>query len=77
MRTNLTLAIEEDLLLEARVIAAKQKTTVNELVRDFLGELVGSEQQRLAAWEQIRTLVERPKARFGGRLPSRDEIHER
>lgn len=33
---NITLAIEDDVLEEARVLAAENRTTVNAMVRDFL-----------------------------------------
>lgn len=76
-KRNLTLALEEDLLFEARVLAAKQRTSVNEMVRQHLESLVGADRQRRAAWERVRRLVESPQARIEGPLPSRDELHER
>ncbi|MCC5997289.1 MAG: hypothetical protein JJU18_13070 [Oceanicaulis sp.] len=36
MTKNLTLAIDDDLLDKARVLAAMRRTTVNAMVRDFL-----------------------------------------
>lgn len=76
-RRSLTLVIDEELLQKARRLAAKRQTSVNELVRQHLEQLTSEEQRRLAAWEAIRHLVERPRARMGDRLPSRDELHER
>ena len=48
---NITLAVEENVLDEARRYAANRKTTVNGLVRDFLGEGLQQEraESRLAA----------------------------
>lgn len=78
MKTQtLTLAVEEDLLHEARIVAARHQTSLEELVRESLRRLLEEEQQRWAAWDRIRPLVEEPPARIGGPLPSRDEIHER
>ena len=34
---NITLAVDEDVLDRVRVIAAERKTTVNGLVREYLG----------------------------------------
>ncbi len=76
-RVNLTLVIEEDLLQEARAVAAKSHTSVNELVRHYLQQIVGKEQRRLAALDRIRGLLDRPSVTIGGRLPNRDELHER
>jgi uncharacterized protein (DUF4415 family) len=76
-RVNVTLAIEEDLLQEARAVAARSHTSVNEMVRNYLQQVVGKEQRRLAAFDRIRGLLERPSVTIGGRLPSRAELHER
>jgi len=75
-RVNVTLAIEEDLLQEARAVAARSHTSVNEMVRNYLQQVVG-EQRRLAAFDRIRGLLERPSVTIGGRLPLRGELHER
>lgn len=76
-RRNLTLALDENLLLEARAVAAKQHTSINDLVRRYLESLVGENSRRLAAWEGVRTLVETPRARVRGPLPLREQVHER
>ena len=76
-KTNVTLTIDEELLIEARVIAARQQTSVSGLIRDHLRRLVKRDRRRDSAWQAVRRLVERPKARLGGPLPSREELHER
>lgn len=76
-RLNVTLAIEEDLLLAARAVAAKRHTSVNDMVRQYLKQLVGQEGRRKAALERIQGLLEQPAVHFGGPLPDRDELHER
>ncbi len=43
MTKNITLAIDEDLLQRARVIAAIRRTSVNEMVREFLRREVSRE----------------------------------
>jgi plasmid stability protein len=40
---NLTLSLDEDLLAKARVLAAMKRTSVNEMVREFLSVQVDSE----------------------------------
>lgn len=76
-KRNLTVTLDEELLLEAKVLAARRRTSVNEIVRRHLQAVVGEERGRQAAWERIRPLVEQPRAVIGGVLPSRDELHER
>lgn len=76
-RLNLTLVVEEDLLRQARAVAARRRTSVNEMVRDYLEDVVSREGRRLAAWERIRSLVEEPSVRFSSRRPTRADLHER
>lgn len=76
-RLNMTLVVEEDLLREARAVAARRRTSVNEMVRDFLKDVVNQESRRLAALERIQPLLARPAVHLGGPRPSRDELHER
>ena len=76
-RLNVTLVVEEDLLREARAVAAQRHTSINEMVRQFLKEMVSQESRRFAALERIQPLLDRPSVRLGGPLPSRDELHER
>ena len=47
--TNVTLAIDDDLLRRARVQAIEEGTSVNEVVRDFLREHSGAASARVAA----------------------------
>jgi hypothetical protein len=76
-RPKLTLAIEEDLLREAQAVAAQRRTSLSEMVRQFLKDLVSQESGRLAALERIRPLLDRPSVHLGGSRPSRDELHQR
>ncbi|MCR9130343.1 MAG: DUF6364 family protein [Alphaproteobacteria bacterium] len=52
MTKNLTLAIDEDLLDKARVLAAMRRTTVNAMVREFLSREVTSETSDAARMER-------------------------
>lgn len=76
-RLNVTLVVEEGLLLEARAVAAQRRTSVNEMVREFLKDVVSQRSRRLAAWERIQPLLNRPSVHLGKPRPSRDELHER
>lgn len=76
-RLNVTLVVEEDLLLEARAVAARRRTSVNEMVRGFLKDVVSQEGRRLAALERILPLLNAPPVQLSEARPSRDELHER
>lgn len=36
---NITLAVDEDVLERARLVAVEQKTTINAIVREFLADV--------------------------------------
>jgi hypothetical protein len=76
-RLNVTLVVEEELLREARAVAARRRLSLNEMMRGFLRDIVNQESRRLAALERIQPLLDRPAVHLGGPLPSRDELHER
>ena len=46
---NVTIALDESLLREARRIAADRSTTLNAMIRGFLEELARSESQAVRA----------------------------
>ena len=76
-RRNLTLAVDEGLLREARAVAVRRRTSINEMVREFLESIVKQESRRLAAWERIQPLLDRPSVRFDGPRPCRAELYKR
>lgn len=75
--TNLTLAIDDELLHEARRLALERKTSVNQLVREYLEELVARPDRRRSAWQRIERRMREPKLVLGPRTWTRDDLHER
>lgn len=55
MKKNLTLSIDEDLLDKSRVLAAMRRTSVNDMVRQFLRRETGLEGQAAhnAEWQSF------------------------
>lgn len=56
MTKNITLAIDDDLLQKARVLAAMKRTSVNEMVRQYLQREVDRETaqaSRAEAWGSL------------------------
>ncbi len=74
---NITLSVDERVLHEARVYAAKRGTSVNALVRGYLDDVVSREDRIRHALERIRELSEQSTARIGPRTWTRDDLHAR
>ena len=74
---NVTIALDEALLREARRIAADRATTLNAMIREFLQELTKRESGTMKARERIVELCRETHAEVGPRTWSRDELHER
>ena len=76
-RQNLTLVIDEDLLLAARKVALEQRTSVNQLVRDYLTTLVGETSQKRLARERLEKAFATGIVGIGDRSWSRDDLYDR
>ena len=74
---NVTIALDETLLRQARVKAVLQGTTVNAVLREFLADWVGGEGERAAAVERLRGALDGGEYRSGGVGWDRSELHER
>ncbi|MFZ1107062.1 MAG: DUF6364 family protein [Rhodomicrobium sp.] len=55
---NITLAVEDEVLAEARKYAAANNTTVNALVRDYLGKLARQQDRGAEARRRLIELAE-------------------
>ena len=74
---NVTIALDDSLLREARRIAADRSTTLNAMIRGFLEELARQESRAVTARRRIVELCQDTQAEVGPRTWSRDELHER
>lgn len=74
--TNLTLAIVESLLQRTREVALRVKTSVNALVRDFLGRYVEARSRRIEALDQFEA-VACGSHTASQEAWSRESLHER
>jgi Arc/MetJ family transcription regulator len=76
--SNVTLAIDDELLQKARLHAVTNRTTVNAMVRKFLEETVNGADQRAAKREatlkELRALWASSDLRITGKLPTREEL---
>jgi hypothetical protein len=76
-KQNLTLVVEEDLLLAARKIALDQRTSVNQLVREFLEGLVEETGRRRMARARLKAAFDKGLVTVGDRNWSREDLYER
>lgn len=74
---NVTIALDETTLRDARRIAAERSTTLNALIRGFLERLTLRESHARRARLRIAELCRDSKAEVGERSWTRDELHER
>ena len=74
---NITLAIDETVLDEVREIAARRRTTVNAIVRDYLAHIASEEGRIAQARKRLIELAETSQARIGPDYRwNRDETYE-
>ena len=77
MKTNITLKIETALLREARVLAAREGTSISALLAARLEQIVRESKAYERAHRRARTRL-RSGFDLGWKRPeSRDELHER
>lgn len=84
MAKNITLAIDEDLLDKVRVLAAIRRTSVNEMVRQFLEREVKREAEqagRAEVWGRVfeaadNNVERRERRKVGGAIFDREEFYE-
>ena len=77
VRKNLTLTIDAAVLKAARKIALHRDTSVNELVREYLGHLVREEDPGTAASALLRKFFRANSVTIGKRNWTRDDLHAR
>lgn len=65
MAKNLTLTVDDELLDQARVLAAMERTSVNAMVRDFLQKRIRDAREHDEAREELLRLARESDADFG------------
>jgi hypothetical protein len=76
-KQNVTLVIDEDLLLAARKVALDQRTSVNQLVRAYLVALVDGHSRRRLARSRLSRAFDTGLVNVGERTWSRDDLYDR
>jgi plasmid stability protein len=76
--SNITLNVPDDVLHNAKVIAAEQRTSVNALVRAYLVQLSNQRTKVKAAMAELREMSETTEARLGPDFKwNRDSLYDR
>ena len=76
-KQNVTLVIDEELLLAARKVALDKGTSVNQLVRDYLAGLVEESSRRRAARARLKAAFGKGLISIGEKNWSREDLYER
>jgi hypothetical protein len=74
---NLTITVNESALKKARIRALEEGTSVNALLRDFLESYAGVSRERQNAIDEILAISRKSTSCRGGRVWSREQLHER
>ena len=74
---NLTLSVDAELLRRARVRAAQLGTSVNAVLREYMGTWAVQDDRREQAIRSLLRRSARARSGHGGRTWSRDEVHAR
>jgi hypothetical protein len=74
---NLTITVDEESLIKARIRALQEGTSVNALLREFLDSYAGVRREQQEAAGRISALSRNSTSRRGGRTWTRDDLHER
>ncbi|MCK6480378.1 MAG: hypothetical protein HUU06_13070 [Planctomycetaceae bacterium] len=73
---NVTLAIEEEVLQEARIRAAKEGTTVNAVVREFLARYGARDRRLQTAMDRVLEAAAKYEGRLEGGKFRREAAYE-
>lgn len=77
MKQNLTISLESELVVKARVISAKRRTSISRMLSDELRRMIERDEQYHSAKQ--KALADLKKGfHMGGRITTtRDDLHER
>lgn len=74
---NLTITVPEEILKSARLRALEQGTSVNALLRDYLGQFAGAQPARAKAAQRVLQLSKNARSGKGKAKWTRDDLHQR
>ena len=75
-KRNLTVQLDDEVIQQARVVAAKRGTSVSRLIAYQIEELVQADERYDQAWATARKAMA-GAGEHGGRTWTREELHDR
>jgi len=75
-KRNVTVSLTRQVLKKARILAARRETSISGLLAQEIESLVAREDEYERAERQAMSLLEQG-FHLGGKIASRDELHER
>ena len=76
MKQNITVSLDKEPLRRGKVLAAMQGTSLSRMVSDKLNEAIQEKEAYAQAKKKAFSHLKKG-FHFGGRVPSREELHER
>jgi hypothetical protein len=77
MGRNITLSLDDEILREARILAAEQGLSVSAFLRRELSRLVEDQRGYTRARDAAQRRLSHGTPLGGGKLPAREELHDR
>jgi hypothetical protein len=77
VQRNLTLTLDAKLLRDARKIAVERDTSVNQMVREYLGQVVQEADRRRAARSRMEEIFRTFRIDVGRRKWKREDLYDR
>ena len=77
MKQNITLSIEKELLKKAKLMAAKNETSVTKLLTEQLAKMVSEDDQYDLAKKRALAILRKGLHLGGCIIAKREELHER
>ena len=77
MKQNITLALDREILLAARVFAAQQGTSVSAMLADELRVRIGKERRYDHSKQIALAMLEQPWSLGGHGIKDREALHDR
>ena len=74
---NLTIVVPDEVLKQARQRAIGQGTSVNAVLRNYLGQYAGVDATLVSAAERVLAISDKSKSGRGGARWTRDDLYER
>jgi hypothetical protein len=77
MKQNITLSIEKELILKAKILAARRQTSVSRMLGQEIERLITESEQYEKARKSAISHLESGFHFGGGIIVTREELHER